>query len=75
VLQLELEALLKEKELALESREANAEIFLVIFWLSQIGQETSPILLLLNTSCSKGIPQSSHTNSKRGIFYSNNLIS
>jgi hypothetical protein len=63
VLQLELEALPNENVLPPESLEAKVEIFLVTFWLSQVGQLTSAILLLLITSFSKGRPQSAHTNS------------
>jgi hypothetical protein len=51
------------------------EIFLVIFWLAQVGQETSPILLVFNTSFSNGLPQSAQTYSKMGIYFSENRIS
>jgi hypothetical protein len=60
---LQLEALPNENVLPPESLEAKVEIFLVTFWLSQVGQVTSAILLLLITSFSKGRPQSAHTNS------------
>ncbi len=63
VLQLELEELPIENELPPESLEAKVEIFLVTFWLWQVGQVTSAALLLLSTSCSNGWPQSAHTNS------------
>jgi hypothetical protein len=65
VLQPELARVLSnEKELPFESLEANVEITLVMFWLSHEGQLTSPILLVLNTSCSNDIPQSAQTYSK-----------
>jgi hypothetical protein len=62
-LQLELEEPAKENELPPDNLEAKVEIFLVTFWLAQVGQVTSLTLLALNTSCSKGWPQSAHTNS------------
>jgi hypothetical protein len=49
--------------------DANVEIFLVMFWLSQAGQEITTVLLVLNTRFSKGFPQSTHTYSKMGIFF------
>ena len=75
VLQLELEVLRNGKELPFESLEAKVEITLVIFWLRQEGQVTSPILLVLNTSSSNGLPQSAQTNSKIGMFYSAHRMS
>jgi hypothetical protein len=69
-LQLELEALPNEYVLPPGSLEAKVEIFLVMFWLLHVEQVTSPILLVLNTSASNGLPQSAHTNSKMGMFYS-----
>jgi len=65
-----LEALPDENGLPPDSLEAKAEIFLMILLLWQSGQVTSPILLVLNTSSSNGLPQSAHTNSKIGMFYS-----
>ena len=70
VLQLEPELPPNENEPPPDSLEAKVEIFLVIFWLLQVGQVTSSILLLLNTSASNGLPQSAHTNSKMGIVLS-----
>jgi hypothetical protein len=63
VLQLELEVLPNENMPPPEGLEAKVEIFLVTFWLSQVGQVISAILLLLMTSFSNGRPQSAHTNS------------
>jgi hypothetical protein len=73
--QLELELLLNKKVLPAESLEAKVEIFLTMFWLWQAGQVTSLILPVLSTSCSNGLPDSAHTNSKMGIFYSGDKIS
>jgi len=70
VLQLEFVAFPNEKELPPESFEAKVEIFLVMFRLWQVGQVTSPILFELNTSSSNDLPQSVHTNSKMGMFFS-----
>jgi hypothetical protein len=76
VLQPELPRVLSnEKELPLESLEANVEITLVMFWLSHEGQLTSPILLALNISFSNDIPQSAQTYSKIGIFSSRDKMS
>jgi hypothetical protein len=55
--------------LPLVNLDAKVEIFLVMFRLSQAGQEISPILLVLNTSFSNGFPQSAHMYSKMGIFF------
>jgi hypothetical protein len=63
VLQLELEEPANENELPPDNLEAKVEIFLVTFWLAQVGQVISLILLTLSTSCSNGLPQSAHTNS------------
>jgi hypothetical protein len=68
-LQFEPELLPIENELPIDNRDANVEIFLVMFWLSQAGQEISAILPVLNTSLSNGSPQSVHTYSKMGIFF------
>ena len=46
-----------------DSLEAKVETFLVMFRLLQLGQVTSPILLLLKTSFSNGLPHSAHANS------------
>jgi hypothetical protein len=58
-----------ENALPPDSLDEKVEIFLVMFWLLQVGQDTSPTMLLLNTSFSNGFPQSAHTYSKMGIFY------
>ncbi len=70
MLQLEPDVLPKENELLPFNLEAKLEIFLVIFLLLQVGQDTSPILFTLKTSVSNDIPQSVQTNSKMGIINS-----
>jgi len=68
--QLEPEESAKENELPPDSLEAKVDIFLVTFWLAQVGQATSLTLLALKTSCSNGWPQSAHTNSYMGMIFS-----
>jgi hypothetical protein len=68
-LQLDPKLLPYENELPPVNLDANVEIFLVMFWLAQEGQEISEILPVLNTSFSNGFPQSAHTYSKMGIFF------
>ncbi len=70
MLQLEPDVLPKENELLPFNLEAKLEIFLVIFLLLQVGQDTSPILFTLKTSVSNDISQSVQTNSKMGIINS-----
>jgi len=68
-LQLEPELLPNDNALPPVNLDEKVEIFLVMFRLSQAGQEISLILLVLNTSLSNGFPQSAHTYSKMGIFF------
>jgi hypothetical protein len=70
VLQLELDALLKDNPPPPDNLDAKVEICFVIFWLWQVGQVTSATLLVLITSSSNGRPQSEQINSKMGMFYS-----
>jgi hypothetical protein len=58
--ELQFEELLNEKEFTPDNLDAKVEIFLLIFWLSQEGQATSPCLLVPSTSFSNGFPQSTH---------------
>jgi hypothetical protein len=70
VLQLELEVLPKDNDPPPENLDAKLEICFVIFWLSQMGQVISSTLLVLNTSASKGWPQSVQIYSKMGMVHS-----
>jgi hypothetical protein len=68
VLQEEEEKLVPSEKLPLlDPFEANVEIFLVIFWLPQIGQLTSLMAFEERTSSSKDWLQSVHTNSNKGM--------
>ncbi len=68
MLQLAPEELPSEKLFPPLSLEAKVEIFLVTLLLWQVGQVTSLILFVLNTSVSNGFPHSEQTNSKMGMI-------
>ena len=60
-------ALAKESEPPPDTLEAKVEICFLTWAPWQAGQVTSLVAAALRTSSSKGLPQSSHTNSKMGI--------